>query len=295
MRGNKILGIICAVIASGTFGLIPLFSIPLIRSGMAETSILFYRCLFSAIAVGTLCAAGRKDIRIGNATALRLSGMAVLNCATAVALLLSYNFLSSGVVTSIHFLYPVVVALLMVVVYKEKCPAGLLVAAGVTLFGVASMSWTGGGFTDTRGVLLALSTAFSYALYIVGLNQEGLASLDSRVVMFHILLVSALIFGVISLSTGGIDPIPGAGAWINLLLLAALPTIVSNIALLKAVKYAGPTTTSILGSAEPLVAVFFGVSMFSEKLTMQGIVGLAAIIAAVTYVIVSGAGKKSYA
>lgn len=285
------MGSIAAVIAAGTFGMIPLFSIPLMEAGMNEASILFYRVLFSGTAIAAVCLAKGKSIKISRTTALRLLGMSFIYTATAVALMYSYNYIASGTVTTIHFLYPVIVALLMAVLYKEKISAKIMGAAFFTLAGVALLSWTGNGFSNAKGVALALSTAVTYALYIVGLNQKGIKYTDSKVVILYIMMFCTAIFGSLAHFTGGISAIPGTSSWINILLLAFVPTIISNMALVKAVKYAGATITSILGSAEPLVAVAIGVTIFSEILTLNGIAGLVVIIAAVSYVIVSESKK----
>lgn len=289
---NKMIGIISAVIAAGTFGLIPLFSIPLMEAGMNEESVLFYRCLFAAAAMGAVCLRQGKSLKVERNTVLRLSGMSFVYASTATALLYSYHYISSGVVTTIHFLYPVVVALFMAFMYKEKLSAKLMGAALATLAGVALLSWTGSGMLSAKGIALALSTALTYALYIVGMNQKGIKDTDGKVVVFYIMAFCAVIFGLLAHFGKGISAVPDAVSWGNILLFALVPTIISNMALVKAVKYAGATTTSILGSAEPLVAVVLGAAVFSESVTFSGIIGMAVIISAVSYVIISGGVKK---
>lgn len=289
---NKIVGIVSALVAAATFGMIPLFSLPLIESGMSEISVLFYRCLLSGTAIAGMCAVTSKSLKVSKNVLVRILGLSCIYTMTAVGLMYAYKYISSGVVTTIHFLYPIIVAFLMMVLYKEKISSKIMLAAFFTLAGVAMLSWSGDGFLNLTGIMLALATAFTYAFYIIALKQKGVRDTDSRVVIFYIMLFCTMIFGGLGLATTGINPVPNAGSWMNLFMLALLPTIVSNMALVKAIKYAGATTTSILGSAEPLVAVLFGVLVFSERLSALGIGGLVVIIGSVSYVILAESRKQ---
>ncbi|MCD7971368.1 MAG: DMT family transporter [Candidatus Azobacteroides sp.] len=292
-KTNKILGIGSALISSATFGMIPLFTIPLMMTArMGESPILFYRYLIAAIAVWILCKSEKKDLRISLPIFGKLLGLGTLYAATGMALIYSYTYISSGIVTTIHFLYPVLVAFFMILFYKEKSSGHLFIAGLLTIIGVSALSWTGKGFSNPLGIMLALSTAITYALYIVGLNLKGIRETDSNVIIFYVLLFCSVIFGFLSAFTTGIHLPPNGKAWINLLLLALIPTVISNLFLVKAVKYAGSTMTSILGSAEPLVAVTCGVLVFSESFTSLSFIGLIMIIAAVTYVIMFNNRQK---
>lgn len=283
---NKAKGIVYAIISSSTFGMIPLFSIPLMtKAGMSETSILFYRYSLSAIGIAILCLIGKVNMRISPAAGLRIFLLSFVYAATAMALIYAYNYIPSGVVTTIHFLYPLMVVFLMAVFFKEKISPRLVLIALVALVGVGFLSLSGGGIVNTTGLLLALSTVVTYGSYIVGLNMKGIRELDGKVITFYVLVFGSVIFGSISLATTGISRVPDAMAWLNLLMLVLLPTIVSILTLVAAVKYAGSTVTSILGAFEPLVATIIGVFIFSERFTLNSLIGLALIIAAVTYVV----------
>lgn len=288
----RIKGIIFALISSGTFGLIPLFSLPLLKGAhMNEFSILFYRYLFSAFAIGILCLIQKKSLKINNKQLITLFILSLFSAATAMGLIHSYRYITSGIATTIHFLYPILVTLLMTLFFKEKKSVLLFLAAGISLTGVCFLCWTDNGFINTKGLLIALSTVFTYSSYIVTLNKSEASKLDSKVVTFYIILFNMLFFFIISVSTRGIDKIP-IKYFLNVLLLALLPTVVSNIALVIAVKNAGSTITSILGSMEPLVAVIVGAFYFSESFGWHSLVGLFLIIISVIMVII-GANRNS--
>ena len=104
----------------------------------------------------------------------------------------------------------------------------------------------------------------TYTIYIVGVKKSRISRLDPMIQAFYVLLFSACFFLVYALFTTG-ALCPASGIWQNLLLLALVPTVVSNLTLVLAIKEIGSTMTSILGSMEPLTAVLVGVLHFGRS------------------------------
>jgi len=284
---DKTKGIILALISSGTFGLIAFFSIPLLKAGMHAPSILFYRSLLAASLLGIICIIRKRDFRISPKLAVQLLFLGLLYTMTSMGLIYSYNYISSGVSTTIHFLYPVSVVCMMIIFYKEKLSRNILFAAVLALVGVALLCWSDTGFINTKGLLAVLVTVFTYSTYIVSLNRKSIKKLQPEVFTFYVMLFGAFIFSVFSYSTTGIEIVPDVTAWLNLGGLALFATVFSGLALVSAVKYAGSTVTSILGSLEPVVATLVGVFHFGEPFGWNSLSGLLLIIGAVTLVIIS--------
>lgn len=285
---KSIKGIVYALVSSGTFGLIPLFSIPLMMSGeIGLPSILFYRFLFSTILMGAICVLRKHSFVISTRNILVTFFLSLLYAATALCLIYSYLYIPSGVATTIHFLYPIFVSFLMVVFFKEKKSLVLLIAAVLSLIGVGLLCWHDSGDASMVGILIVSLTIITYALYIVGINKSGVDRINSEVLTFYILLAGCLLFFAFAVSTTGIDSLPsGLNLW-RLILLALLPTVVSDLTLILAIKYAGSTITSILGSMEPLVAVLVGVYFFGEHFDLYSFWGLLLVLLSVALVIIS--------
>lgn len=121
--------------------------------------------------------------------------------------------------------------------------------------------------------------------------KSRVSRVNSTVLAFYVLLFSAVIFFIYALATGGISLPENSGEWTNLLLLALIPTAVSNLTLVLAIKDIGSVMTSILGSMEPLTAVIVGVVHFGEPFGADTFAGLVMVVAAVMIVIVQS-GKK---
>lgn len=286
-------GIIYALVSSGTFGLIPLFALPVLKAGQMELpSVLFYRFLFSTIIMGAICIIKKENLRIGLNNVVSISFFSLLYAATALCLTFAYTLIPTGIATTIHFLYPIFVSFLMVTFFKEKKSLVLLLAAIISLLGVGLLCWNGVDNINTKGLLIALLTVLTYGLYIVAINQSKAGKIKAEVLTFYILLFGAIIFFFFAIGTKGIQAIPDQPSWIRLLLLAFLPTVVSDLTLILAIKYAGSTITSILGSMEPLVAVLVGVYCFNEYFDLYTFTGIVLVIVAVALIIIFSKSKQ---
>ena len=117
---NNLRGVLYAVVSSATFGLIPLFSIPLLQGGMSSPAILFYRFGLAAAMMGLIALATRRPLRITWPQTGTLLLLGAMYSVTALGLLRSYTYIPSSVATTINFLYPLGVAIVMTLFFREK-------------------------------------------------------------------------------------------------------------------------------------------------------------------------------
>ena len=293
-RIRNLSGVIYAIVSSATFGLIPLFTIPLIDNGISSPSILCYRFLIAAAAMGIIVLVAGNRLRLQRSEWGVVFLLSLLYAATAILLIESYKFIPSGIATTIHFLYPLAVTLTMSLFFRVKVGSATYLAIVVSLAGVTLLAW--GNHTDGdfhHGVMIALTTVVTYAAYIVGVMKSRAAHIDSFTLTFYVLLFGAGIFFIYAITTTGIEMIKGGASWRNIIMVALVSTVLSDLSLVIAIKRIGSITTSILGSMEPLTAVVIGVLYFGEKLDMKSVTGLILIIIAVIMVILSSRAKES--
>lgn len=279
-------GVLYAIASSATFGLIPLFSIPLLSSGIGSPTILCYRFIVAAIIMAVVLLFTKRNLRL-HAKQLGVTILlSVLYSLTAILLIESYEYIPSGVATTIHFLYPLAVTLSMSWLFGERTTTTTYIAVVVSLVGVALLAWgdhTQGDFQ--RGVTLALLTVVTYAAYIVGVMRSSASSIDSLVLTFYVLVIGAGLFFIYAVATTGIEYVHRWSDWRDLIMLALVCTVLSDYTLILAIKRIGSTLTSILGSMEPLTAVVVGVLYFGEQFDSSSVAGLILIITAVVLVI----------
>lgn len=285
---NAIIGYPAGIITGITYGLNPLFAIPLMAQGAAIESILFFRYAIAVLVLGCYLLIRRGFVKLSMQQVGVLFALGVLYTMSSLLLFESYQYIASGLATTLVFLYPVIVALIMVFLgVVPSWPVWLAIAA--TFGGVIMMTQGEAGHTiDPLGVILSIGSAISYSLFIVIINRNRkIADISNTLLTFATLCIGAIIFPVKMLLSDVtmMNGIEGVGSWFNLLGLAILPTIVSTATLALATRNIGATKASVLGVFEPITAMLVGTLMFGEPLTMSIIVGISIAIVAVTLMI----------
>lgn len=293
---SRFKGILYGMATSMTFGLIPLFTLPLLGKGMVYDSILFYRFFFASIALGIVMLIKKESFRVEWRDVPVFIILSVFYTFSSLFLLWGYGFMGAGVATTLHFTYPVFVTLLMSFLFREKTTWLTWVAIALAVGGVAMLSLPSTGMkADIKGIVIVLLSAVAYASYITGVNKSRVRNMNSRKLAFYVFIFTTLIFAGKTAFGEGIQLPPDAASTGNLILLAVLPTVVSNITLVLAVQNIGGTLTSILGALEPLTAVCIGAVVFVEDFTAREAVGIFLVLVAVTVIILTGTiqGKVS--
>lgn len=280
-------GIIYALISSATFGLIPLFAIPAVQSGMTVNSVVFFRFLISATAMGIIMIMKGINFRLTRKEIVWLLLLSVFYASTSLLLTSSYFYIPSGTATTIHFLYPVAVALIMTIFFKEKASVWLYCAIALAVIGVYLLSDSSlSGEIRPYGLVLVFSTVITYALYLVLFNRSCLSKMDSIKATFWVLTMGTIIFlANVLITEGKPSDVPSTEAWINLAMLGLVSTLISDLTLILALKRIGATTSAILGCLEPLTAVCAGLLFLGEHCTLLQAIGLIIILSSVTIVI----------
>ena len=283
---NKVNGLLYGLLSSASFGLIPLFTIPAMQAGMQFESILFYRFLFACLALGGILLVNGQSFRIKRQDIPSLFLLALLYLMSAVFLFWGYKFMASGVATTIHFMYPVLTTLIMMLFFKEKKSGWRIAAiASAVAGGFLSGGDTKTGSFSFLGLFIVLLSALGYALYLVTMSQLKIGQMKGLLLTFYVFLFGGILLFIGTETISQLQPISKWHTAGNLILLALIPTVVSNLALVRAVKSIGSTLTSVLGAMEPVTAVCVGIFLFGEAFTTSIGVGIALIIAAVIVII----------
>ena len=287
---NAIIGYPAGIITGITYGLNPLFGIPLMNEGASVESILFFRYGFAVLILGAFLMLSGQKFRVSLKQAGILLVLGLLYTGSSVFLFEAYNYIASGLATTLVFLYPVLVAIIMV--FLRVIPSWQVwLAIVATFIGVVIM--TQGDESQAInpiGVLLSLGSATVYAFFIVIINRsKSIGTISNSLLTFYTLTVGAIIFftKICMSPTPMTTGIEGCGAWMNLLGLALLPTIVSTATLAIATRNIGATKASVLGVFEPITAILVGTIALGETLTTNIVTGILIAMVAVTFMIIS--------
>lgn len=283
---NKTKGFIYAMLSSCTFGMIPLFSMPCLASGMDTVSVITHRYGLACIAMLVIMLFQGVKLNVSFADCWRIFILAVFNNLGAFTLIYGYQYMDSGAATTIQFSYPVFTCIIMMMFFHEHLSLRTALAILLAVVGVACLSgYEPGGTYSFWGVFIELMAGLTYAVYLVLVPVLKVREIESSKLTFYVFLFSTLQLVCVSPFTGGLVTAPDATVFVNLMLLGLIPTAISNFTLIIGLKKIGSTLTSILGALEPLTAMVIGVVIFGEKFTVVIGLGFIAIIISVLLLI----------
>ena len=281
---SNLKGYLFAAIAAASYGTNPIFAIPLYREGISVTSVLFMRyamavaIMFFATMIKSPKAFVIKPKYVG-----LLAFMGILMVLSSIALFESYKYLSAGIASTLLFFYPVMVAVIMAIFYKERLTKKSWACLVTAFLGVVILSKNDdGGFISLLGLTLVMLSSLSYAIYLVYINRGPMKKINTSTITFYVILGGFLVMIPYCLLDGGLMLPKTTPAWINAIGLGFFPTVISIIFTSRAIALIGSTETAIFGALEPLTAVILGILILGETLTITPAIGMILIFTSVT-------------
>lgn len=281
-------GILNGIIASTSYGMNPLFGLPLYAIGIGVNSVLFYRYFLAVIVYFIWLKFFKKaSLKISRQEIIPLFFLGIFFSLSSLTLFEAFHYIEAGIACTILFIYPVMVAIIMSIFFKEKVTKTVIFAILLTSIGIILLYK---GKPDTalsiKGILIVLTSALLYALYIVGVkNIKPVKAMNSARLSFYVMLFGLIVYIVNLKFCTTLQMLPNLKAWLFAIGLALFPTIISLETITIAIQLIGSTNTAILGALEPLTAIFFGIMFFHEQLTLRISIGIILILFGVFLII----------
>lgn len=291
MKPTEIKGYALAALAAAAYGTNPAFAIPLYEQGMNPNSVLFFRYLFGIPLIALVMAARGVPFRLSREEIGPTAILGILMAFSSLALFESYKYINSGIASTLLFVYPVMVAVMMIFFFHEKMRMSVVLCLVIMSVGLILLMKPQGEITlSPFGCLLVMVSALTYTLYIIFVNvSKVIKAIPTSKLLFYVLACgSAVYLAMMPLGNELTLPTKESG-WLNLTALAVIPTLLSLTCTTKAIQLIGSTPTAILGALEPVSAVLLSVTVLGQSLTPRDIAGGILIIIATTIVI----GDKS--
>lgn len=281
-----------AIISAVSFGLIPLFIIPVKQLGYSLNLTLFYRFLLAALMVFGIIVYKKEKPWFRFSELLVYLFLGFFYALGSDTLFIAYDFLTPGIASTIFFIYPIFVALAMSIFFNEKLSKLTLISLFIILAGVYTLSVNENGFhLNIPGLLIAVGSALSYSIYILIVNQSKLSGSAWKTTFYSMLFASVYFLGKIGLLSEPIE-IPKLAMLLNFAVFAFVTTVISVSTLVYAIKLIGSTPTSVVGALEPVVAVLVSIMVFSEAFTQNLFWGVLLILFGVTLSIMGESRKN---
>jgi drug/metabolite transporter (DMT)-like permease len=283
-------GIICGILAAICYGTNPLGALPLYEEGVNTSSVLFLRFSIATLILGVVMIANRKSFAVTRGKLTTMASLGALMAVSSLTYYQSFRYMDAGIASTILFVYPVMVAVIMATFFREKVTATTITSIVLALAGIGLLYRGDAGISlSMTGVMLVMVSSLTYAVYIVIVNQSEIRMSIVKLT-FYVLLICAMCLFAYSFTSSDLHLMlaPSPRAWFFACWLGLVPTVLSLLFMTIAVHEVGATPTAIMGALEPLTAVAIGVMMFGEAFTFRLCIGIVLILAAVLLIV---AGK----
>ena len=271
MNAKDIKGYTLAAVAAAAYGTNPAFAIPLYEQGMNPNTVLLFRYMMGIPLLAVIMALRGVGFRLAKYEIGPTAILGVLMAFSSLALFESYKYMNSGIASTLLFVYPIMVAVMMIFFFHEKFKFTVALCLVIMSGGlVLLMKPQGGQPLSPFGCILVMVSALTYALYIIFVNvSKAIKNIPTTKLLFYVLCWGCCVYL----------------AMLNLSALAIIPTVLSLACTTRAIQLVGSTPTAILGALEPVSAVILSVTVLGQAITPREILGGVLIVLATTIVI----------
>lgn len=278
-------GVILAIISAICYGMNPLGALFLYEEGLNVNSVIFYRFIFASILLAIFMLIKKDSFNLKFKEIILLALLGLLFGISAISLFNSFLYMDAGLASTVLFIYPIFVAIIMALFFKEKNSIITILSIVFAFLGVVLLYESDGANVSNFGIFLVIVSSLCYAIYIVIINQY--LKMSALKVTFYSMLFCTITILIHSFfdSSLNIMPLVNFNMWFYTIFLALVPTIISLLFLIKAIQLIGSTSASILGALEPLTAVLIGVYVFNEKITFWLVIGIVFILFGVILIV----------
>ena len=278
-------GVILAIISAICYGMNPLGALFLYEEGLNVNSVIFYRFIFASILLAIFMIIKKDSFYLKFKEIILLALLGLLFGISAISLFNSFLYMDAGLASTVLFIYPIFVAIIMALFFKEKNSIITILSIVFAFLGVVLLYESDGANVSNFGIFLVIVSSLCYAIYIVIINQY--LKISALKVTFYSMLFCTITILIHSFfdSSLNIMPLVNFNMWFYTVFLALVPTIISLLFLIKAIQLIGSTSASILGALEPLTAVLIGVYVFNEKITFWLVIGIVFILFGVILIV----------
>lgn len=283
----KIRGAICGILGAAFYGCNPLGALGLYELGINSHTVLFFRFLLASLFLAGLMLVRHESFRVSGKELITLLILGVIFSLTSLLMFISFHYIDAGVASTLIFVYPVMVAIIMAIFFREKITLLTLCSIGLSLGGIGLLYQGDGNSTlNLTGVILVMFAALFVALHIIVINRTGI-NIPATKMTFYVSVVSIFVVYAHSLMGDNqqIQWLSTPAMWGYAMFMAVVPTVLALVMITVAIRDIGSTPTAIMGALEPVSAVMIGVLLFGEKFTLQILFGIILIITSVLVII----------
>lgn len=266
------------VLSAFFYGVLPVLASIAYRGGINGVTLSFLRSSMSVPILYIMIKADKKSLKLTRKQVKSIINLAVIGGALPIVLLyLSYNYIPTGLATTLHFIYPLVIVLASAILYHEKMSrvtlcSVLLVTIGIFMFSDISVK------VSKVGIILALLSGIFYSFYVIYMDKTSLDRMDYIVLTFYVMLIMSISIFVFGLITRAISFSFSPLSWSFGAIISLLTTLGAMPLLQIGIRYEGASTAGIISTVEPITTIILGAAFLGEIVGTGQIIGGALII-----------------
>lgn len=276
-------GYIYTALSAIIFGLMPLLTKIIIARGATSLTIPFFRVFYVTIVLFFVLKIKKIDLHLEKRDLLSAILTSIFGSGLTIIILNeSYNYVDTGIATSLHFLYPLFVAILCCFFYGEKIKKKQILSLSFALVGIICFMSKGNG--GLFGYFLAITSGLTYAFYLVKMDKSGLVKMNALKLSFYLALFTTIEIFTMNLYMQEVVFKMDALSYGLLLVLALSSSFLATVLLQRGVLLLGSTRASFICLLEPVTSMIVGILWLNEALTFnKGLGGLAIIISLIIF------------
>ena len=276
-------GYIYTALSAIIFGLMPLLTKIIIARGATSLTIPFFRVFYVTIVLFFVLKIKKIDVHLEKRDLLSAMLTSIFGSGLTIIILNeSYNYVDTGIATSLHFLYPLFVAILCCFFYGEKIKKKQILSLSFALVGIICFMSKGNG--SLFGYFLAIASGLTYAFYLVKMDKSGLVKMNALKLSFYLALFTTIEIFTMNLFMQEVVFKMDVLSYALLLVLALSSSFLATVLLQKGVLLLGSTRASFICLLEPVTSMIVGILWLNEALTFnKGLGGLAIIISLIIF------------
>lgn len=278
----KAKGVLFTGLSALLFGLAPVLSARTYRMGSNALTLTFYRELMVLPLLLAVLLVRRVPLRVtGRQLAVLASVGLFFRGATTLMLNIAYRYIGVGAATTLHFMYPVFVALICRFLFRERLGRARLTALVMASVGVVLFLEVGqGGGSAGPGMALAIASGLTYASFMVAMDKTFLRRMDPFLVIFYTAGAVAAGMFCVNLPLKQIVFVLPPRAMLYTFLVAVASSFFAVILLQMGVRYLSATTAAVFSLLEPVSCAVAGAVWLEESFTAQKLLGSLVILTA---------------
>lgn len=276
-------GYIYTALSAIILGLMPLLTKIIIARGATSLTIPFFRVFYVTIVLFFVLKIKKIDFHLEKRDLLSVILTSIFGSGLTIIILNeSYNHVDTGIATSLHFLYPLFVAILCCFFYGEKIKKKQILSLSFALVGIICFMSKGNG--SLFGYFLAIASGLTYAFYLVKMDKSGLVKMNALKLSFYLALFTTIEIFTMNLFMQDVVFKMDVLSYTLLLVLALSSSFLATVLLQKGVLLLGSTRASFICLLEPVTSMIVGILWLNEALTFnKGLGGLAIIISLIIF------------